>query len=218
MLPGKTFTPADILQILRRRAWLIGIPPIVMLFAALVVSSRVPNQYQSDMLIAIDPQRVPDAFVRSTVTLATDLRLDAIEVQATSRTNLERMIQEMDLYQTERESLLMEDVVNLMRTNIEVELERGRPGPRGPEPPSAFHVRFTYPEPEMAAKVTHELGTLFVEQNTRDRRALGPSSRARIGGRIYRSSRRSESRKRYWLPAAPQGARRRRWSRHARRA
>lgn len=196
MLPGKKFTPADILQILRRRAWLVGIPPIVTLFVALVISSRVPNQYQSDMLIAIDPQRVPDSFVRSTVTLATDLRLDAIEVQATSRTNLERMVQEMNLYPAEREALLMEDVVELMRESIQVELERGRPGPRGPEPPSAFHVRFIYPEPEVAAKVTHELGSLFVDQNKRDRRALATSTNAFLEDQLEEARTRLEAQER----------------------
>ena len=78
MLPGKKPTPADILEMVRRRIWLIVIPPVVTLFGALVYSSTVPNLYQSDMLIAIDPQRVPDSFVRSTVTLETERRMDAI--------------------------------------------------------------------------------------------------------------------------------------------
>jgi polysaccharide chain length determinant protein (PEP-CTERM system associated) len=170
MLPGKQITPSDILQMLRRRAWLIVLPPLVTGFAALLYSSRVPNMYQSDMLVAIDPQRVPEGFVRSTVTLRTETRLDAISVQVMSRTNLEQMIASFDLYPAQRKILPMEDVVILMRQSISYEMDR----PRGPgaEAPNAFHVRFTYPDANVAAQVTQQLGSLFVEQNARDRGAL----------------------------------------------
>lgn len=172
MLPGKKLTPADLIQMVRRRALLLVVPPVVCFFAALVYSSTVANVYQSDMLIAIDPQRVPDAFVRSTVTLETDRRMDAITVQVLSRTNLERLIHDMDLYPDERATMPMEDVVIKMRGNISVNLEFPRPRWGVPPDPTAFHVRFTYPDPEVATRVTHEIGTLFVEQNARDRGAL----------------------------------------------
>src|SRR5687768_883310 len=108
MLPTKKTSPADILAMLRRRVALITVPPLVTLFAALIYSTSVANVYQSDMLIEIVPQRVPDAFVRSTVTLRTEERLEAITVQVTSRTQLEQMIVEFDLYPNERKKLPME--------------------------------------------------------------------------------------------------------------
>jgi polysaccharide chain length determinant protein (PEP-CTERM system associated) len=169
MLPGKKIALDDMFPMVRRRLWLLVIPPVLTLFAALLYSSTVPNIYQSDMLIAIDPQRVPDAFVRSTVTLETDRRLDAITVQVLSRTNLERVIREKELYLEERQLLPMEDVVLKMREAINVNLEFPRPRWGAPLEPTSFHVKFTYPDPNMAAAVTHQLGTLFVEQNTSDR-------------------------------------------------
>lgn len=176
MLPGKTPAAPDLIQMAKRRLGWLFLPPLATTFAALLYSSTVPNVYQSDMLIAIDPQRVPDAFVRSTVTLSTDLRMDAIEVQVMSRTNLERMIAEFDLYPELRSKGPLEDVVSTMRSNVEVQLERGRPGPRGLEPSNAFHVRFTYTDPLIAARVTQRLGSLFVEQNRSDRRGLAEST------------------------------------------
>ena len=176
MLRGKKYTLDDIVRILRRRAWLLVVPPVAGLFIALVVSAGLPNLYQSDMLIAIVPQRVPDSFVRSTVTLRTEERLDAISTQVQSRTLIEQMIQELDLYREERERLPMEDVVQLMRSNIEVQPEAPRRGPRGPEPLHAFHVRFTYTDPQIAAQITQRLGSLFVDQNARDRGALAEAT------------------------------------------
>jgi polysaccharide chain length determinant protein (PEP-CTERM system associated) len=192
MLPGKTVTPLDLIQMAWRRRWLILVPPVIATFAALLYSSTVPDMYQSDMLIAIDPQRVPDTFVRSTVTLRTDLRMDAISVQVTSRTNLERMISEFDLYPDQRLLVPMENIVELMRDSIDVQLERPRPGPRGPEPPNAFHVRFTYPDPNTAAQVTQQLGSLFVEQNSRDRRGQAQSTSSFLDVQLVETRKRLE--------------------------
>lgn len=176
MLPGKKLQLSDFVEMAKRRVWLIAIPPLVGLLVALIVSSRVPNVYQSDMLIAIDPQRVPDSYIRSTVVLRADLRMDQLSVQVMSRTNLERMITELNLYPELRAVLPIEDVVALMGRNIEVQLERPRNGPQGPEAPHAFRVRFRHPDPEVAAKVTQELGSLFVAQNIRDRGSIAAAT------------------------------------------
>jgi polysaccharide chain length determinant protein (PEP-CTERM system associated) len=176
MLPGKTLTPALILGIVRRRAWLLAIPPFVGLFVALIVSAYLPNLYQSDVLVAIIPQRVPDSFVRTTVTLKTEERLAAIETQVTSRTLIEQLINEFDLYPSQRATLPLEDVIELMRFNIAVVPETPRRGPRGPEPLHAFHVRFTYTDPQAAARVTQRIGLMFVDQNARDRSALAEAT------------------------------------------
>lgn len=172
MLPGKKLTIADIAQMFRRRIWLVVVPPLVTLFGALLYSSTVPDTYESDMLIAIDPQRVPDAFVRSTVTLETDRRMDSLQVQVLSRTTLQQLIETFDLYPGERRYLPPDDVVAKMRKNIRVDLETPRPK-WGQEPqPTAFHVRFTYHDPNIAAEVTQRIGAMFVDQNVTDRGAL----------------------------------------------
>jgi polysaccharide chain length determinant protein (PEP-CTERM system associated) len=169
MLPGKKLTPADLLAIARRRIWLLVLPPAVTLFAALLYSSRIPDLYQSDMLIAIDPQRVPDSFVRSTVTLDTDRRMDALQVQVLSRTALQRLVDEFDLYPEERATLPAEDVLGIMRENISVVLESPRPRSNQMPQPSAFHIRYIYADPMVATTVTQRIGQMFVEQNIKDR-------------------------------------------------
>ena len=181
MLPGKRLVVSDIVAMIRRRFWLIIIPPLVTILPALVYSSTIKNSYQSDMLIAIDPQRVPDAFVRSTVTLGTEARMQAIAVQVRSRTNLQAMIEEFQLYPEERERLPMEDVVKTMHDSIDVTIERGRDGSAlgfGGDIASAFHILFTYNDPNIAAQVTQKLGSLFVEQNSRDRGSLAGATNA----------------------------------------
>jgi polysaccharide chain length determinant protein (PEP-CTERM system associated) len=176
MLPGKKLTVSEILTMVRRRALLLIIPPIVTLFLALVYSATLKNVYQSDVLISIVPQRVPPNFVQTTVTLRTEDRLDAITTQIKTRTVLERLILELNLYPEERKRFPMEDVVAVMRNNFEIELEEPRRSPQGPLPPHAFHVRFKYADPLTATRVTERLGQLYVDQNARDRDALAEST------------------------------------------
>jgi polysaccharide chain length determinant protein (PEP-CTERM system associated) len=124
------------------------------------------------MLIAVDPQRVPDAIVRSTVTLGTDRRLEALKVKVLSRTALEQLIEEFDLYPEERTTMPLEDVVAKLRANIDMVMQIPRPR-WGEEPqPTAFRVQFIYWDPEKATKVAQRVGAYFVEQNILDRGAL----------------------------------------------
>lgn len=192
MLPGKKLGLSEILLALRRRIWLVALPPLVSFFMALLYSSTLPDVYQSDMLIAIDPQRVPDAFVRSTVTLETDRRLDTLTVQVLSRTVLEELIREFDLYKEARRKKPLEDVVDEMRRNVSVDLEIPRPRWGQPPQPSAFHVRFNYDDPTIAALVTQHIGTLFVEQNSKDRGALAGATNRFLETQLNDARRRLE--------------------------
>ncbi len=67
MLPGKKFTPEDVLRIAWRRKWLIVLPFVAIALGTALVASKLPERFRSETLILIAPQRVPDAYVRSTV-------------------------------------------------------------------------------------------------------------------------------------------------------
>lgn len=172
MLPGKKITPEFMLDVLRRRYWLIAVPFVVCTFAALVVSAKLPNMYQAQMLIQTVPQRVPDAYVRSTVTMRIDNRLAGVSHQVLSLKQLEELIKEFNLYESELATMPLENVVDFMRSQIQVEIA---PPPRG-QLPDAFFVRFTYPDAPLSAQVTERLGSLFVDENARDRGALADAT------------------------------------------
>jgi polysaccharide chain length determinant protein (PEP-CTERM system associated) len=172
MLPNKSYTPSLFLNLFWRHRWLVIAPLVLCILVALIVSSSLADRFQSDMLIQIIPQRVPDSYVRSTVTIRTEDRLDVVSQQVTSRTQLEQMIREFDLFPRERARLPMETVVDAMRANISVELVRSARN----EPVDAFHVKFTYGDPDVATKVTQRLGTLYIDRNFRDRGALAQAT------------------------------------------
>lgn len=193
MLPGKQIGLSAIAEMLRRHLGKLVVPPFVTLFLALVYSGQLPDVYQADVLIAIVAQRVPDSVVRTTVTMKTEERLDAIQTQVLSRTPLEQLILELNLYPEDRERLPMEDVVSNMRSSVDVVLERQRVGPRGFEPPHAFHVQFKYPDAKLAADVAQRLGTAFVDQNARDRGALADATDKFLESQLAQARTRLES-------------------------
>lgn len=159
MLPGKTYTPEDIVGILRRRAWLVAVPLVVGLAGGIVLFKRLPSKYQSTTLIMVIPQRIPDIYVKPTVTGSVEDRLPTINDQILSRSRLERIINDFDLYTQQRETGLMEDVVQRMRGDIEIKLV-------GKE---SFRVSYISGDPKTAQRVTERLAGLYIEENLRDR-------------------------------------------------
>ena len=111
MIPGKTYKVEDYIEIAWRHRWLLILPFVVSSVSVFAGSQFLPDRYRSEASILIVPQRVPENFVRPTVTSGLGERLNAISSQIMSRTRLERIVNEFDLYAQERETELMEDVI-----------------------------------------------------------------------------------------------------------
>jgi len=166
MLPGKKYKPEDFLRIAWRRKWFIVIPFVTVALVTAYVSRQLPNRYRSDTLILVIPQRVPESYVKSTVTITLEDRLQSIRQQIMSRTRLERMIQEFDLYRNARRTSIMEDIVERMRRDIEVQVVRG----------DAFRVSYVSEDPRLAARVADRLANAFIDESMSDRAAAAETA------------------------------------------
>src|SRR5688572_7398569 len=169
MLPGKRYTPDDLLRIAWKRRWFVAVPLLVIASTTAVVGMFLPNRYRASTSIIIVPQRVPESFVRSTVTAELSERLNLISQQILSRTRLERIVQEFNLYERERGRMIMEDVIEQMRNrdiSLNVNTSRNRDGA------SSFNVSFESPNARTAMQVTERLASLFVQENLQDRELL----------------------------------------------
>ena len=162
MIPGKKYTPEDILGIAKRRAWLIIVPFILIAAGAAVESRLTPNMYRSETVILVVPQRIPESYVRATVTSRIEDRLQSIGQQILSRTRLEAIINDLNLYTDARKSTVMENVVEMMRKDIGIETVKG----------DAFKVSYVSGDPRAAMDVVNRLASLFIEENRRDREVL----------------------------------------------
>ena len=162
MLPGKTFKVDDIVSILVHRGWLIVLPFAVGLSAAPVIARIVPELFRSETLIMVVPQQVPDTYVKSTVTAKMEDRLPSISNVILSRSRLERIINDFDLYAGQRTRAIMEDTVQRLRADINVQVE-GQ---------DSFRLKYISRDPQTAQKVASRLASLYIEENLRDRANL----------------------------------------------
>jgi len=158
VLPGKKYTPEDLMRLALRRAWLIVIPLLVGTAAAWFVSKRLPEWYRSETLIMLMPQRVPDSYVKTIFTEKVEDQLATLEDQILSRSRLERILLDENLYPTLR-SQPLESLVERMRKEITVKIE-------GKE---SFRLSYIGQDPRTVQKATARLASLFIEENLRDR-------------------------------------------------
>src|SRR5690349_2049867 len=130
MLPGRKYRPEDIIRLVQKRIWFLIVPIFVATFVALLVSRSKPDLFTSETLVQVLGQRVPEGYVRSTVTSTVDERLKTITEVIKSRSQIEQVINEFNLYPRERLELPMEEVVETMRAAVSVEPAAGAPGRR----------------------------------------------------------------------------------------
>lgn len=162
MLPGRKFTAGDIVGIIVRRGWIVAVTFSIGLAAAPILSKTVPQLYRSETLIRVIPQRVPESYVRSAGTTKMEERIPSISDLLLSRSQLERIINELGLYRPQRSQLIMEDIVQRMRSDITLK----------PEGQETFRIQYVNRDRHTARTVTARLAALFIEENLRDRAGL----------------------------------------------
>lgn len=137
-----------------------------------IVTSRLPNTYTSETLILVDPQKVPEAYIRSTVTGDVRNRLGTLSQQILSATRLQRIIETSNLYPEERKTMAREDVIAHMRRDIRVNMLSDY-GPNAEL--QAFRITYSGRDPKLVAKVANELASLFIDENlkAREQQAAG---------------------------------------------
>ena len=164
MIPGKQYSFDTLVQVARRRKWLIILPALVIGVIGAAIVTYLPNVYRSETLILVVPQRVPESYVRSTVTARIEDRLQSISQQILSRTRLEQVVTDFNLYAKERaDKEMMEDIVERMRTrDIGIDIIKG----------DAFRVSYQAGDPRTAMRVTERLASLFIDESLRDREVL----------------------------------------------
>jgi len=146
----------------RRRFWYVVLPFFLICLTVILYCIRAPRVYKAKTVILVEPQQMPKQYVSPTVTIDLRSRLRTITQQIKSRTRLEKIIEEYDLYAGTLASGTLSDAVTAFSKNIEVNVQgRGE----------AFEVSFQGRNPAKVRDVTNKLADLFIEDNLRLREA-----------------------------------------------
>lgn len=177
--PGPKSTPIvaqlsidHYLKLILHRKWLVlGISAGVA-FATAAFVHRLPDVYTSETLILVDPQKVPETYVKSTVTGDVRNRLGTLSQQILSATRLQKIIDTFNLYGEERKTQAREDVISKMRADIRTSVasEFG-----GSQDLQAFRISYRGRDPRLVAAVTNQLASQFIDENwkAREEQATG---------------------------------------------
>lgn len=149
----------DYVEVALRRKWLIILPLVLIFIGGIIYSYRLSSIYRASTLILVQQQRIPPAYIQATVTSPVGERLHTISQQIMSRTRLEKIINELNLYKDLRESLFMEELIEKMRKDITLEV-RGN---------TSFQLYYQGKNPKQVASVCNKLASLFIEENLKVR-------------------------------------------------
>ena len=121
-----------------------------------------PKVYQSTASIIYQQQKINPSKLSQDEEKRIDEMVNTVTQQVTSRTNLEKIIQEYNLYPEMREKMPIEDVIGKMRSeHIRISVQRTKG--------NVFTVSYQGPEPRVVMRVTNALASKFIEENLRVR-------------------------------------------------
>lgn len=160
---------ADYLDIAKRRRWLLIIPAVLVFAIVAIVAALLPNKYESRATILIEQ---PDLGVglQPTVRGSSHQAIQVIGQRVLGRARLRELIEKHDLYVEERAVMPIDDVVGLMRADIQLETVRGDPlRGRVPEGAVAFSLSYESRSPQQAREIVDEVTEMFLSENRRQR-------------------------------------------------
>jgi len=154
---------------LRRYWWVLPVCAVTMGGACLGASLVLPKKFTSQTLVEVKQPSVGPDFVKPVVTEDLNHRLASMKEQILSRTRLQPIIEKFDLYSGERNRVQIEDLVERLRTAIDIKPMEPTPGTQSRQLPG-FHVDVTFNNPRTAQKICSEITLMFLEQNSRERK------------------------------------------------
>lgn len=152
---------SDIIDSLVKKWYWVTIPLCFFLFVGAWLYVVLPRTYEASTLILVQPQEIPSAYVEATVSTGIEERVRTLSQEVMSRSNLENIIQEMDLFKEARDRGVSLDVlVGSMRKRIQVDTSGGRRGQT-----SSFTLTFRGTDPQEVSDVANRLASFFIESH-----------------------------------------------------
>jgi len=152
----------------RRKVFIISLL-LLSLPVGLGIYLRSPKVYQSTSLLSYQQQKInPNRLSPDVESKIGDI-VNTLSQIVVSRTNLEKIIVDLDLYSGLRKVMPIEDVVGIFKRNIKI-----KPSSHG----DTFTITFSGSRPDKVVRATNAIAAKFIEENLkyRQERALDTSS------------------------------------------
>jgi len=169
---GAPLTMQSCLAAVRKHVHLTVTTCLAILALGIVGVSLLPNIYRATTTILVDPQKIPERYVASTVTSDPNARMTTLTQQVLSASRLQEIIERYNLYPDKRKTASREELVEYMRSKTKVEI---KPSPEPEQGLSSFTITYESTDRNIVAPVTNQLATSFISWNlkARQQQALG---------------------------------------------
>lgn len=193
----KSYSFEEFWAMARRRRWWLLLPLFLCWLAIWSASWLLPASYQSEALILVEQQKVPEHYVVSNVTVGLQERLQSMTQQILSRGRLQSTIDRFHLYPPRtglRRFLQSEDPVEQMRRDIKIEAVQAQVGTTlgagagRPNELTAFRISYATGSPELAQQVNSELTSLFINESWRSQQQLSESTTSFLASQLKEAS------------------------------
>jgi len=155
---------SDVKRILRRYWWIPTFMTLALGGLGLTASLVLPKKYTSSTLVLVEQPTVPKDLIKPVITDDLNQRMASMKAQIFSRSRLEMIINKFNLYPQQRATTHMEDLVEKLKSALNVELIQPMAGAADREPPG-FNVSVTFDNPQLAQQICQEITSMFMEQN-----------------------------------------------------
>ena len=164
----RTIGLAMIIEVVRRRFHLALLPFLFVMAAGLSLAMFLPSLWTAKSTILVDRQKIPESFVKSTITTDVEAQLLGLSQQIMSSGQLMKIIEAHNLYPELRQKRSADEVVERMRRNIRIEVQNDDRDRRNPRT-VGFSVLYTTTTPKTAMTIANELAALYVNEDVRYR-------------------------------------------------
>lgn len=175
--------PAEIIgAIWKRKLWLLGSILLGLGLAGVALVLITPLYYAS-ALVMVEPQKVPAAYVKTTVTSELKDRLRTLEEQIESRESMEQLIDDIGLYAEIRDEVPREALIAQAREDLTVDVDRGR----------IVEIGFVGTDPEQVADTANRVTEMFISENLRLREKQAENTTAFLDAELERTKKELEA-------------------------
>jgi len=163
-MTGRELTMSDYVAMFRRRWLLITILTLVGGPLAYGVARILPTVFKSTTVVLVEEQSVPRDIIEPVDQTDIGQRLASMQQQILSRSHLEPIIRQLNLYPNDIDRVPMEDLVRRLQNAIDVTPVLPMAETRSMNLPG-FSVGVTMPNPRTAQQVCTAVTSLFIQQN-----------------------------------------------------
>ena len=185
------FTIGDYLAIFNRQKWRMLMVAAAVATASAVVVAYWPATYRSTATIMIREADVPPELVTSVTTVFAGERVQAMQQRVTTSQNLAAIIEKLNLYPDERNTLPMGQLVDEMRGNIGLSIISADTTTKARDVKAAiaFILWFDADNPRTAQQVASELVALYLSERQQDREKRATNTRGFLNAEAMRVQR-----------------------------